>query len=47
MECVRAKAILDGMTDNTRNHIRSLFLEMAKCDGYVHPKEIQIINSIL
>lgn len=47
MDCVRAKAILDGMTDNTRKYVRSLFLEMAECDGYVHIKEIQIINSIL
>ena len=47
MECVQAKSILDDMTDDTRKHVRSLFIEMAECDGYFHPKEMQLINSIL
>ena len=47
MDCVRAKAILDEMTDNARKLVRSLFIKMAECDGNVHPKEMQLINSIL
>lgn len=29
-----------------KNNALSLFLEMAKCDGYTDPRELQIINSL-
>ena len=46
LDNIQAKYILDGMIDEKRNYVRNLFLEMAKCDGYIHPKERYLINSI-
>ena len=46
MDGVQAKTILDGMADEKRKYVRSIFLKMAECDGYVHPKEMQIINNL-
>ena len=47
LDGIQAKAILDEMMNDKRSYVRSLFLEMAKCDGYIHPKEKQLINSFL
>lgn len=46
LDGIQAKYILDGMIDEKRKYVRNLFLEMAKRDGYVHPKEMQLINSL-
>ena len=46
MDSIQAKTIIERMTEEKKNYSRSLFLEMAKCDGYVHPKELRIINSL-
>lgn len=46
MDIIQAETIIEKMGEEKRNYARSLFLEMARCDGYVHPKELQIINSI-
>lgn len=31
---------------NKKNFAKSLFLEMAKCDGYADPRELEIINRL-
>ena len=46
LDNIQAKYILDGMIDEKRKYVRNLFLEMAECDGYVHPKEMQLINNL-
>lgn len=35
------------MTDEKKAQVMTLFLGMAKADGFIHPKEIEIINQIL
>lgn len=46
LDNIQAKNILDGMTNEKRSYVRSLFIEMAECDGYIHPKEMQLINRL-
>ena len=46
LDNIQAKCILDEMTNEKKSYVRSLFIEMAECDGYVHPKEMQLINSL-
>jgi uncharacterized tellurite resistance protein B-like protein len=46
LDNIQAKCILDGMTNEKRSYVRSLFIEMAECDGYIHPKEMQLINRL-
>ncbi len=43
---LQAKFIIDEMNAENREYARSLFIGMAKCDGYVHPNELAIINEI-
>ena len=43
---IQAKIIIKGMSDDNKNYARLLFVGMAESDGYMHPKEIEIINDI-
>lgn len=40
------KLIIQSMSKEKRVEVISLFKQMAECDGYVDPREIDIINSI-
>lgn len=46
MDVVHAKRIIQGMANDNKEYVRGLFVEMAKCDGYAHPKEMIIISNI-
>lgn len=47
MDSLHSKYIIDEMSSEKKKYVQSLFIEMAECDGYVHPKEIKLINDIL
>ena len=40
------KLIIQSMSKEKRIEVISLFKQMAECDGYINPREIDIINSI-
>ena len=42
----QCQKILSGMAAHELAHIKSIFTEMAECDGYAHPKELEIINQL-
>ena len=44
---IQANHIVLKMTDEKKSQVMTLFLGMAKADGFIHPKEIEIINQIL
>lgn len=41
---IRAKQIIIGMEPEKREFAKKLFVNMAECDGYVHPREKEIIE---
>lgn len=43
---LQSQLIINDMSDENRTLAHSLFVGMAESDGYVHPKEIEIINQI-
>ena len=43
---IQTKQIISAMTDETKVLARTLFIAMAKVDGFIHPKEIEIIDLI-
>ena len=44
---MQAKHIVRNMVDKKKTQALSLFIGMAKADGFIHPKEIEIINQFL
>lgn len=46
MDGIHAKQCIEGMSCENKEYVRSLFIEMAKRDGYIHPKEMRIIMSL-
>lgn len=44
---IQANHIIRKMTDEKKAQVMPQFLGMAKADGFIHPKEIEIINQIL
>lgn len=40
------KRIIQSMSIKKRMEVISLFKQMAECDGYIDPREIDLINSI-
>jgi uncharacterized tellurite resistance protein B-like protein len=46
MDDIAAKRILNGMDCSQKDYVRKLFLSMAESDGYIHPSEHLIIESI-
>ena len=46
MDDIQAYIILNEMTISKREYAHSLFLSMAESDGYVHPKEKEIIDRV-
>ncbi len=43
---IQANHIVRSMTNKKKDQAMSLFVGMAKADGIIHPKEIEIINHI-
>ena len=49
MEDVELEELINGFSlfpDETKEYAKKLFMEMAESDGYVDPREIDIINSL-
>ena len=44
---VTTPTILKSMAENNREMARELFIEMAKCDGFADPRELEIINTVV
>lgn len=44
---IQANHIVRSMTNKKKEQAMSLFVGMAKADGFIHPKEIEIINQYL
>ena len=40
-------AIIKQLSNEKLNVAKVLFINMAKCDGYVDPRELQIINTLV
>ncbi len=46
MDEIQAKSVVNKMQEEKKRYAQSLFVSMAEADGYVHPKETEIINHI-
>ena len=44
---IQANHIVLNMPNKKKEQAMALFAEMAKADGFIHPKEIEIINQFL
>ena len=44
---IQANHIVRNMPNKKKEQAMALFAEMAKADGFIHPKEIEIINQYL
>lgn len=42
----QCQKILSNMTAHELANAKSIFIEMAECDGYAHPQELEIINRL-
>ena len=50
MEDVELGELINGFSffsDETKEYAKKLFLEMAECDGYVDPREMELIQTII
>lgn len=46
IDAIQAEYIVRRMTDEKKEQVMSLFVGMAKADGYIHPKEKEFIDKI-
>lgn len=46
MDDIQAKYVVNEMQEEKRQYVQPLFVSMAEADGYIHPKETEIINQI-
>lgn len=46
LDDLQAKHIVCEMTEEKRNQAMSMFVDMAKVDGFVHPQETEILNRV-
>lgn len=46
MDIIQAKSVVNAMSDEKKNYSQSLFVSMAKADGYIHPLETEIIDKL-
>lgn len=46
MDIIQAYNILNEMAQKKREYAHSLFVSMAESDGYVHPKEMDVIDKV-
>ena len=44
---IQAECIIRKMTEEQKQYANSLFVSMAKSDGYLHPKELSIIEKVI
>ena len=42
----QSREILSGMGESKLMYAKSIFIEMAKCDGYADPRELEIIDKL-
>ena len=47
MDILETKHIIDGMSATNKEYARKLFVGMAESDGFLHPREVDVINKIL
>ena len=46
IDTIQAKSVVNAMLDEKKQYAQSLFVSMAKADGYIHPLETEIINKL-
>ena len=46
MDAIQAKSIINAMQVEKKQFAQSLFVSMAKADGYIHPLETGIIDKL-
>ena len=46
MDTIQAKSVANAMLDEKKQYAQSLFVSMAKADGYIHPLETEIIDQL-
>ena len=46
MDDIQARFVINEMLDEKKQYALSLFVSMAEADGYIHPKETEIINQL-
>ena len=46
MDDIQAKYIINEMLDDKKQYAQSIFVSIAEADGYIHPKETEIINQL-
>ena len=46
MDAIQAKSIINAMQVEKKQFAQSLFVSMAKADGYIHPLETEIIDQL-
>lgn len=46
MDAIQAKSIINAMQVEKKQFAQSLFISMAKADGYIHPLETEIIDKL-
>ena len=47
IDAIQANSIIRSMTNEKKKQVLPLLVGMAKADGFMHPKEKDIINKIL
>lgn len=46
MDVIQAKSVINAMQVEKKQYAQSLFVSMAKSDGFIHPLETEIINQL-
>ena len=46
MDDIQARSVINEMRDDKKQYAQSLFVSMAEADGYIHPKETEIIDQL-
>jgi uncharacterized tellurite resistance protein B-like protein len=44
---IQAECIIRKMTEEQKQYANSLFVSMAESDGYLHPKELSVIEKVI
>ena len=46
MDDIQARSVINDMLDDKKQYAQSLFVSMAEADGYLHPKETEIMDQL-
>ena len=46
MDDIQAKTVINEMFVEKKQYAQSLFVSMAEADGYIHPKETELIDQL-